>query len=117
HSFHGRCQPPLIDAVYRASQGNPFFVLQLANTLLDGDMLVDESSGYRTRTPAGELVLPVTAPDALRTRIEGLVPEVMHVLQTASLLGDEFELEDLAAACAPTDPGVAIDRAVGLGLV
>lgn len=117
HSFHGRCQPPLIDAVHRASQGNPFFVLQLASTLLARDQLVEEESRYRTRTPAGELVLPVTAPEAIRTRIESLSPEVLRILQTASLLGDEFDLEDLAAACAPADPGRAIDEAVGRGLV
>jgi DNA-binding CsgD family transcriptional regulator/tetratricopeptide (TPR) repeat protein/type II secretory pathway predicted ATPase ExeA len=110
HALTERCGPAVIDSVQRASHGNPLFVIELAANLRDRDLLVDDAAGLRPRTTLGELVLPVSAPEAIAHRLESLAEDSRHVLRMAALYGDEFAPPELAAIC----PGSAVDAVLDL---
>jgi tetratricopeptide (TPR) repeat protein len=70
-----------IEAVVGRSEGNPFFIEELAR-------------GVREDRQAGATV-PATIHDVLAARIDRLDPTPRRALQTASVLGREFSLQQL----------------------
>lgn len=109
------CDPALVAAVDRATNGNPFFVLSLAAHLAGQDSLVERDGSLRTRHAIADLHLPTSATRAARARLERLRPDVLDVLRTASLLEDEFTREELAVAAGRAIAPDAIDIAIDAG--
>lgn len=109
------CDPQLIEAVARTTRGNPFFVIQLAGLLGNQGALVERNGRLSLRQPGTELRLPKTAASSVVARFDSLGEETLAVLRTATILGDEFSLEDLAEVCAGIDTAAAADRAVAAG--
>src|SRR5262249_23772832 len=90
------------------SDGNPFFVEELARTL----------EGAPEALP-GALHIPDHARDVVRYRLRPLSERERLVLDVASVLGREFEVVPLAAVAglAPHDALAALDEPARLGLV
>ncbi|HSJ99260.1 MAG TPA: AAA family ATPase, partial [Myxococcota bacterium] len=74
----------LLDRVYRASGGNPFFVIELAHLVA--------AAGADSPLP-----VPPAARQVLRERLAPLSPASLRALEAAAVLGPEFELDPLAA--------------------
>ncbi|MBO3746195.1 AAA family ATPase [Streptosporangiaceae bacterium NEAU-GS5] len=91
----------VVRAVHERTQGNPLFVEELVR---DGD--VSEA-------------LPARIRDLVSVRLARLDPDLLEVLQAASLLGAEFEADVLASLLGrPAGTvGAALDRAVSARLV
>jgi len=102
-------QPPpaaLVDAVYAATDGNPFFVDEVVRLLAAERHLQEPAPGVVWRGAAlGEsLLASLRVPDAVRAaihrRLAPLGAEVRQVLDVASVMGREFEQLPLLHVCA-----------------
>jgi tetratricopeptide (TPR) repeat protein len=76
--------------------GNPFFVEQLVLHLREQDMVTREASGLWTVSTDRVLEVPATISAVLIARLDRLVAQVREVVQTAAVLGREFEVEVLS---------------------
>jgi hypothetical protein len=93
----------VVDRVLAASEGNPFFVVEMAQLLAASD-----ASGI----PAGVAAL-------LRRRLEPLNEASCRLLRAAAVVGREFDLATLAAVLdeSPEDLLAALDAPLALGVV
>ncbi len=110
--LHNPCDPQLVAAVDRATKGNPFFVLSLAAQLASQGSLVETDGLLHARLAIADLHLPASATRAALVGLEQLRPEILQLLRAASLLDDEFTIEDLAAAVGATLAPDAVDLAI-----
>jgi DNA-binding CsgD family transcriptional regulator len=97
-------EPELVRRVRDQSDGNPFYVVELAESLRAG--------GSRVR-------LSLSLRDIARRRLEGASPVGHEVLRSAAVLGREFPLDLLAAVtgAAVSDLLDSMDEAMSLRLV
>jgi predicted ATPase len=79
--------------VLTKAQGNPFFLEEIAQMLVDQGALRHESG--RTLSPT--IQLPATVQAVLAARIDRLPPEAKALLQTAAVIGPEVPLALLQA--------------------
>lgn len=89
--------PADVRRLYDLSGGNPYFLIELLRLLVTRGTLAWEQHpvpGWRWRNP-GEWTLPDTLVMAARSKLYGLPPELLDVLQGAAVLGDEFRLATL----------------------
>ncbi|HKP62727.1 MAG TPA: AAA family ATPase [Polyangiales bacterium] len=96
-------------AVFQKSEGNPFFMGELARSLRDAGPNVS----------AAALAVPHQALDLIRQRVAGLAPNVRSLLSHAAVIGRSFELPMLAAVTArePSELMGLLDEAIEAELV
>lgn len=80
----------LLDSVSSRTEGNPFFVEEIVNSLIETDMLVLEDDRWILRRTLDELALPSTIRGVIAARIDGLDPTRRRVLREVSVVGREF---------------------------
>jgi predicted ATPase len=85
---------PLGQAILVKAQGNPFFLEEIAQALVDQDTRRREGG---MALPSA-LQLPATVQGMLAARIDRLPPEEKHLLQTAAVVGTEVPVP-LAGHC------------------
>lgn len=97
-------------ALRARTEGNPFFLVELARLARDGVDLDDLVAG-------GDA--PAAVQDVLARRLAGLPGPTVAVLRAAALVGREVDLDALAVACAQDHDDLLdeLDRAVGSGLL
>lgn len=78
----------------KKTQGNPFFVEQLVLDLRERGTLFRGQDGWGLSTQVEEV--PVRIEAVLIARLDRLAAEVKEVVQTAAVLGQEFELQVLS---------------------
>lgn len=92
----GPASPALLELLEQRSEGNPFFAEQILRYLSENHLLMrDEGGRYRAAIAAGD-TLPADVRALLIARLDRLTRDVREVVQTASVLGREFELRLLA---------------------
>jgi predicted ATPase len=77
--------------------GNPFFLEESVQTLVETEVLVGETGTYRLVQALPTLQVPATVQAVLAARIDRLSPEDKHLLQTAAVIGTEVPLTLLQA--------------------
>ena len=90
----GRTPPEaLVEAVYRETEGNPFFVHEVVRLLQTDGRLdrPDEVASWSVEIPQG-------VRQVIGRRLDALGPACNEVLTVASVIGREFELRVLAAS-------------------
>ena len=90
----------LVERVYDATEGNPFFTQELVQALLEsGAIERDETGVYclAEHVSLGTSALPATIQQAEERRIERLDPGQRSLLSVASVLGKSFDFDDLEA--------------------
>ena len=121
--------------VKERAEGNPFFVEEIVQSLVDQGVLVREhpartqgapASGVRVRVarPVAEIRIPATVQSVLAARIDRLPESAKQVLQAAAVIGKRFSEPVLQLALGPalgTDgppieqqPGATVDLAQAL---
>lgn len=76
--------------------GNPFYVEEVVQALLDQRILVRDGGGPpQLVRPLAEIEIPTTVHDLLAARIDRLGEREKSVLQTAAVVGKEFSLSVL----------------------
>ncbi len=87
---------PMRSELASRADGNPFFVEQLALYLRERGLLAEGPEGLGLAA-AAEVLLPVDVRAVLVARLDRLAAEVKRVVQTAAVLGREFEVKVLSA--------------------
>jgi class 3 adenylate cyclase/tetratricopeptide (TPR) repeat protein len=82
---------PLQRLIIDQTEGNPFFMEEIVQSLFEEGALVRNGAVRLTR-PLGALKLPPTVQGMLAARIDRLAPEQKELLQTLAVLGKEFGL-------------------------
>jgi tetratricopeptide (TPR) repeat protein len=110
--------PDLAEALFRETEGNPFFAEEVVKSLIEQELLVREASGWRRRD-SQELAIPQSVKAAIGRRLQRLSPACAEALNTAAGLGKQFDFSELAAASTLTEEQLldAMDEAAGAQLV
>ena len=82
---------PLKRLIIERTEGNPFFMEETVQVLLDEGALVRNGAVKLTR-PLGELKIPPTVQAILAARIDRLPADAKELLQTLAVIGKEFPL-------------------------
>jgi adenylate cyclase len=87
--------------------GNPFFVEEMVQSLVEAKSLEGARGAYRLEEPIDELGLPTTVQTVLAARIDRLAEREKQVLQTASVIGKEVPEPVLRLVAELADPDLA----------
>jgi len=85
--------PAAVATVHARTEGNPFFVAELARLLVSEGLLDTASSATPTTVP-----VPVGVRDVIRRRLARLPEETGELLAVAAVIGREFDFSVLAEA-------------------
>ncbi|TFH22471.1 MAG: tetratricopeptide repeat protein, partial [Myxococcales bacterium] len=88
--------PELRTAIARKAEGNPFFIEEVAKSLVEEGVLERSSAGLRMASDAGAFTIPDSIHDVLAARLDRLDDESKRAIQTASIIGREFALRLLS---------------------
>ena len=78
--------------IIEKTEGNPFFMEETAQVLLDEGALVRDGDTIKLTKALGELKIPPTVQAILAARIDRLPPAEKDLLQTLAVIGREFAL-------------------------
>jgi len=84
-----RTLEPLKRVLIERTEGNPFFLEESVQTLVETKVLVGERGAYRMTKAPELLQIPATAQAILAARIDRLPPEDKRLLQAASVIGKD----------------------------
>jgi tetratricopeptide (TPR) repeat protein len=103
----------LAKRIHDATDGNAFFVDEVLRSLAAGDAV------SQSRTAPVELRVPSGVRDAVRLRLASLSPANVAVLETAAVVGREFEASIVARALAdePATVLAALETPVKIGIL
>jgi class 3 adenylate cyclase/tetratricopeptide (TPR) repeat protein len=91
-------------------RGNPFFLEETIQTLVETGALVGERGRYRLTQPVQTIHVPATVQVMLAARIDRLAPDDKRLLQVASVVGKDVPFALLRAIAGLSD------QALGRGL-
>src|SRR5262245_47247936 len=80
----------LPEIIHARTHGNPFFIEEVVQSLVDGGQLVGGRGAYRLATPVEALQVPASVQAVLSSRIDQLPEREKLVLQTAAVIGKTF---------------------------
>lgn len=95
-NLNGNVAPALLELLSDRADGNPFFAEQIINYLQEENLLSLDEKGWNLNNSANNVGLPVDIHAILIARLDQLTREVRDVIQTASVLGREFEIQILS---------------------
>jgi tetratricopeptide (TPR) repeat protein len=81
---------PLTTLLIARTEGNPFFLEESVQTLVETQGLVGERGAYRLTKALPNIQVPATVQAVLAARIDRLPPEAKRLLQTAAVIGPEI---------------------------
>ena len=88
----------LARAVYRETEGNPFFVREVLRHLAEAGVIERGEEGWHTRLPVEELGIPEGVREVVGRRLARLSDDTNQTLRIAAVVGPEFELNVVQAA-------------------
>jgi tetratricopeptide (TPR) repeat protein len=92
-----RTLEPLKRVLFERTEGNPFFLEESVQALVETKVLVGKRGAYRmTKTPE-QWQIPATAQAILAARIDRLAPEEKRLLQAAAVIGKDVPFALLQA--------------------
>ncbi len=80
---------PLREHLIQRSNGNPFFLEEIARTLIEARLLVGDHGAYRLAGQLGMLQVPATVQAVLAARIDRLPHEEKFLLQSSAVIGSD----------------------------
>src|SRR5436305_7128936 len=92
----------LADRIRERTGGNPFFIEEVVQALVEAGSLTGSKGAFRLARPVEELAIPSTVQAVLAARIDRLPEREKAVLQTAAVIGRE--LPELLLAGVPESP-------------
>jgi ABC-type oligopeptide transport system substrate-binding subunit len=95
--FGQEISPGFLDSIYRETEGNPFFIEEVAKALVEGGNLHYEDGRWQL-PPMAELGIPQSVRMAIQSRVGVLPTECQGTLYLAAVLGREFDFDALAEA-------------------
>jgi class 3 adenylate cyclase len=101
--------PELRQFVQEKVEGNPFYLEEAANSLIESETLVHDDGQWRMTRPITETDISSTIHGLISARLDRLKNETKRVLQEASVIGRAFLFEILKRV---TDPEQDIDQSM-----
>ena len=98
----------LVDAVYRETEGNPFFVEEVFKHLSEEGKLFDANSRWRSDLSIGELDVPRGVRLVIQRRLRRVGEECRRLLTAAAVIGRPFSFQ-LLEAMDELDPEALLD--------
>lgn len=83
--------------IWERTQGNPLFVEEVVQTMLDDGVLTGTQDAYRLTRPVEQIEIPATIQAVLAARIDRLPAVDKEVLGSAAVIGQRFSRPVLAA--------------------
>lgn len=102
--------PALEKLIQEKAEGNPFYLEEVINSLIESEMLVPENGTWKLTGPIGEAYIPSTLQGVISARLDRLEKETKRMLQEASVIGSSFLYETLRRV---TDLNCDIDQCLG----
>jgi len=93
HVLGGYVSSSLLELLEQRTEGNPFFVEQILRYLAEKNLLTENKEGFFDTDLRAERSLPLDVGAILIARLDSLAQNVREVVQTASILGREFEVQ------------------------
>ncbi len=81
---------PLKQLILSKTEGNPFFMEEVVQTLVEENALVGQPGSYRIEKAPQMLHIPTTIQGVLAARIDRLPLPQKELLQTLAIIGKEF---------------------------
>jgi diguanylate cyclase (GGDEF)-like protein len=108
----------LLAFLYRHTEGNPLFVVQLLRTLVEEGAIWHTGDRWEWR-PVSELRLPIGVTDIISRRLSRLSPEAHALLTVAAVVGRDFDLDLVIEAVEEDEDAVldAIDEGIEASVV
>jgi class 3 adenylate cyclase/tetratricopeptide (TPR) repeat protein len=94
---------PLTRVLIARTEGNPFFLEESVQALVETQVLVGQRGAYRLGNTPETWQIPATAQAILAARIDRLAPEEKRLLQTASVIGKDVPFALLRAIADASD--------------
>ncbi len=91
--------------VHGRTGGNPFFIEEVVQSLLESGRLTGSNGAYRLVGSVDQIEIPATVQTVLAARIDRLGDDQKQALQTASVIGKEFSGAILEAVVAADERG------------
>ena len=88
----GAGMAPLKRLIIEKTEGNPFFMEETVQVLLDEGALVRDTAAIKVTKPLNELKIPPTVQGILAARIDRLPAAEKELLQTLAVIGKDFPL-------------------------
>lgn len=89
----------VLEHIVSKADGVPLYIEELTKTILESELLREESDRYLLDGPLAQMRIPSTLQDALMARLDR-APVLREVAQMAAVLGREFAYEMLNAVIA-----------------
>ncbi len=93
----GTVSAELAESVFRESEGNPFFIEEICQALIEAGSLYQAQGAWRRRD-LGQTVIPSSGRAAILSRIERLPASHQDTLRQAAAIGRGFDFDILKAA-------------------
>jgi predicted ATPase/class 3 adenylate cyclase len=93
--LQGAPAPDLVALLQERSEGNPFYVEQIIRYLQEAGQLIQRQGAWSLSAGSQGALLPVDVLSILVARLDRLEQTVRNVVQTAAILGREFEIRIL----------------------
>jgi class 3 adenylate cyclase/tetratricopeptide (TPR) repeat protein len=109
---------PLQRFIHEKLGGNPFYVEEAINSLIESETLTTANGEWTFTGPLQEIVMPATSYGVITARLDRLDLATKEILQEASVIGRTFYyevLERITASGAPLDQH--LQRLKELGLI
>jgi predicted ATPase len=94
---------PLKRLIIERTEGNPFFMEETVQVLLDEGALIHDGAAVRLIKPLNMLKIPPTVQGIPAARIDRLPPNPKDLLQALAVIGREFPLSLIRAVLTKTD--------------
>jgi class 3 adenylate cyclase/tetratricopeptide (TPR) repeat protein len=88
---------PLKRLLIAQTEGNPFFMEECIQTLVETGVLVGERGAYRAVKPLSSIEVPATVQAVIAARIDRLPADEKRLLQAAAVIGKDIPLALLQA--------------------
>lgn len=90
---------PLKQLILEKTEGNPFFMEEVVQTLAEDKSLLGDAGHYRIEQTPATLHIPTTVQGVLAARIDRLPLEEKELLQTLAVIGHEFPFSLIRRIC------------------
>jgi class 3 adenylate cyclase/tetratricopeptide (TPR) repeat protein len=94
---------PLKRLIIERTEGNPFFMEEIVQVLIDEGSLVRNREGSRLSKPLDALKIPPTVQGIIAARMDRLPSDAKELLQTLAVTGREFPSSLIHAVVAKSD--------------
>jgi len=82
-----------VDLIYKESEGNPYYVHEIMNSLLDEGLIDLYSFRWDPNIDLSKMIIPKSIESITRRKVDRLDRPHKTVLSAAAVMGDEFDFE------------------------